>query len=229
MNLKQCWFPGYHSDVGGHSRGAVDNNSVDEIAFSWMCDQLFGLLQLSGTALQKYILFRIGISGFDTKNKSIRDLSAAWKSIAWSDGELENTNSFTSLWWVPSFVSTAKVAYHRIPGETSAFEKVDGQKKPIPYKQFNEEIHPSVIHRIKNRKGYMPGPFAKNWRYVESTNGARACWVKGSGKDEIVLNEYLIPNLGEFHKGAGFDHWQGSLERTFAPKDVVALQDKLPQ
>jgi hypothetical protein len=227
VNLKQCWFPGYHSDVGGHSRGSVDINSVDEVTFSWMCDQLFGLLQLSGTALQKYILFRIGISSIDTKSKSMRDLSAAWKAIAWSDGELENTNSFTSLWWVTSLVATAKPAYHRIPGETRAYEKVGGEARTIPYQQFNEEVHPSVIHRMKNKKGYMPGPFAKNWKYVDAANGARAYWVKGSGKDEIVLNEYLIPKLGEFQKDAAFDHWQGSLERTFAPKAVVTAQDAL--
>ncbi|KAF5133203.1 hypothetical protein E5D57_003826 [Metarhizium anisopliae] len=225
VNLKQCWFPGYHSDVGGHSQGSVDTNSVDEIAFSWMCDQLFGLLQLSSTALQKYILLRIGDSGIDTKNKNIRNLSAVWKAISWSNGELEDTNSFTSLWWLPSLVSTAKPAYHRIPGETKAYEKIGSEKKSIPWRQFNEEVHPSVIHRVKNRKGYMPGPFSRGWKYVESTNGARAYWVKGSGEDAIVLNEYLIPKLGEFDKSVGNDHWQSSLERTFAPKDVVDKQD----
>ncbi|EFY88009.1 peptidoglycan binding domain containing protein [Metarhizium acridum CQMa 102] len=209
----------------GHSQGSVDTNSIDEIAFSWMCDQLLGLLQLSGTALQKYILFRIGISGIDTKNKNIRDLSAAWKAIAWSDGELADTNSFMSMWWLPSLVSTARPAYHRIPGETKAYEKIGNEKKRIPYKQFNEEVHPSVIHRVKNRKGYMPGPFAKDWKYVEPTNGARAYWVKGSGEDAIVLNEYLIPKLEGFDKDLGYDHWLGSLERTFAPKDVVDKQD----
>ncbi|TWU72260.1 hypothetical protein ED733_001839 [Metarhizium rileyi] len=176
VNLKQVWFPGYHCDVGGHSSGAVDTNSVDEIAFSWMCDQLHGLLQLSITSLQKYILFRIGIEGVvDTKNRNIRDLDAAWKAISWSDGELQDTNTFTSLWWLFSLVATAKTAYRRIPGETKAFEKIGKrEKRRIPYRQFNEEVHPSVIHRINNKKGYMPGPFAKSWRYVEAKDGARA-------------------------------------------------------
>lgn len=126
-------------------------------------------------------------------------------------------------------MSTAKPSYHRIPGETKAFEKIGNEKKAIPYKQFNEEVHPSVIHRVKNwKKGYMPGPFA-DWKYVPSTNGARAYWTKGSGKSEIVLNEYVIPGNKEFQKGSGYDHWQGSLERTFAPKDVLAVQDTVKE
>lgn len=227
MNLKQCWFPGYHSDVGGHSKGSIDTNSVDEIAFAWMCDQVFGLLQLSGTALQKYVLFRIGDLKLDTKNKNIRDLSAAWSKIAWSDGKLDNTNSWMDLWWIPSLLSTASSSYYRIPGETPATETVRGEKRAIDYKQFNEEIHPSVHHRVKTRK-YTPTPFARDWKYVEAVDGTRARWVKKkAGGTEIILNEHVISKPGEFQPGSGYDHWQGSLERTFAPKDVLAVQDKL--
>jgi hypothetical protein len=225
VNLKQVWFPGYHSDVGGHSKGSIDTNSVDEITFSWMCDQVFGLLQLSGTVLQKYILFRLGDTKFDTENKNIRDLHASWRKIEWSNGELEDTNGWWDFWWVPSLVSTAKASYYRVPGETKAYEDVQGKQKQIDYKQFNEEVHPSVIHRIKTRtdQKYHPTPFRKNWEYVPATESTRGHWKKTSGT-KVVLNEYLIPNPPDFQRNVGGEHWQGSLERQFAPKEVLAAQ-----
>ncbi|KAI0502742.1 peptidoglycan binding domain-containing protein [Xylaria bambusicola] len=229
VNLKQCWFPGYHSDVGGHSASNIDTNSVDEIAFAWMCDQLFGLLQLSGTALQKYILFRIGDLNLDTQNKNIRDLKAAWSTIKWSDGTLEDTNGWTDWWWIPSLISTRSASYKRIPGETPASEVVDGKKKDIDYMWFNEEVHPSVRHRMNTKDlSYMPEGLSKanGWRYVEASGDRQAHWVKNSNGKEIVLNEYIIPKLSTpFQSGSGYDFWQGSLERTFAPKDVLAAQD----
>ncbi|KAM7213975.1 Uncharacterized alpha/beta hydrolase domain (DUF2235) domain containing protein [Rhypophila decipiens] len=232
VNLKQVWFPGYHSDVGGHSKGSIDTNSVDEIAFSWMCDQLYGMLQLSGTVLQKYILFRIGGGNFDTKDKkNIRDLEASWRQIQWSNGTLVDNNGWLKGWWVPSLVSTAKASYYRVPGETKAFETVvDGKKQvPIDYKHFNEEIHPCVHQRVVDTKNkYTPTPFRKGWEYVAPTATERGHWKKkvaGGGKD-IVLYEYTIPDLQPTpeQKESGLEHWKYGLERTFAPKEVLEAQ-----
>ncbi len=224
MNLKQVWFPGYHSDVGGHSKGSIDTNSVDEIAFSWMCDQLVGLLQLSGTVLQKYILFRLGGRKFDTKKTKIRDVDALWSKIEWANGKLDDTNGWLDFWWVPSLMSTAKASYYRVPGETKAFE--EDKKTPIDYKNFNEEVHPSVFHRVGNceDKKYHPTPFRKGWKYVAPTKTTRGHWKKTSGSKEVILNEYTIPDPEPFQSGVEGEHWQGSLERQFAPKDILAAQ-----
>lgn len=226
VNLKQVWFPGYHSDVGGHSKGSIDTNSVDEITFSWMCDQLVGRLQFSATVLSKYILFRLGDTQFDTKNKKIRNLDAVWRKIEWSNGDLDDTNGWLDFWWVPSLVSTAKASYKRVPGETKAYEYVQGKKTQIDYKHFNEEVHPSVSHRVEKRKdqGYNPVPFRKGWVYVPPTETARGHWKKTSGGKEVILNEYTIPNHPAFQAGVEGEHWQGSLERQFAPKEVLASQ-----
>ncbi|GAO19021.1 uncharacterized protein UV8b_01147 [Ustilaginoidea virens] len=231
VNLKQCWFPGYHSDVGGQKAGDLDANSIDEITFSWMCDQLHGLLQLSGTVLQKYILFRLGDTNFDLSNKKIRDLAASWTKIGWANGKLSDTNSWTAGWWVPSLLSTAKASYKRVPGETKAFEKVNGTTKQIPCQNFREEVHPSVYHRYRASVGYKPAPFAGDeWTYHESKDGKPAQWVKTlKGGQQVVLNEYLIPRSDKmkagYRKAQGYDHWEGSLERTFAPKEVLEVQD----
>ncbi len=230
VNLKQVWFPGYHSDVGGHSISSIDTNSVDEIALSWMIDQLHDLLQLSTAAVAKYILYRIGDANLDTSNPKIRDLDAAWRSISWSNGTLEDNNKWMDGWWVASVVSKGSMSYKRVPGETKAYEG----DKLVDYRHFNEEIHPSVHHRMVERKDqkYVPVPFGKGsgWSYIAPSNGSRGRWVKVTkdkdGKDKtIVLNEYLIANPKSSATSSGYAHWQGSLERTFAPKDVLAAQD----
>ncbi|CAG9953268.1 unnamed protein product [Clonostachys rosea f. rosea IK726] len=237
VNLKQVWFPGYHSDVGGHSASNIDTNSVDEIAFSWMIDQIHGKLQVSGTALQKYILFRLSDNNFVTTNTKVRDMAAAWSKVQWSDGTLEDTNPWLSIWWISSSVSTLSASYKRVPGETKATE--NGVE--IEAKNFCEEIHPSVYHRVKHwskdGKRYTPAPFVgdryKNWEHFDADNKEKARWVKtekATGK-KLILSEYQIPKnadlTGKYKKEVGYDHWEGSLERTFAPKDVLAAQDAL--
>ncbi len=223
MNLKQVWFPGYHSDVGGHSKGSIDTNSIDEIAFSWMCDQLVGRLQLSATVLQKYILFRLGDTKFDTGSKKVRDLDAHWRKIEWSNGKIDDNNGWLDPWWVTSVISTRKASYKRVPGETKAYE---GKNIPIDYKNFNEEIHPCVSHRVEwsTEQKYHPAPFRDGWKYVAPTTTTRGHWKKTSGPKEVILYEYTIPEPARFQPTVEGEHWQGSLERQFAPKPVLAAQ-----
>ena len=238
MNLKQVWFPGYHADVGGHSTGSIDTNSVDEIAFSWMCDQVFGLLQLSMSVLSKYILFRLGDNEMTApgKDKKIRNLDASWRKVEWSNGTLEDNNGWLSGWWVPSLVSTAKASYYRVPGETKAYEMVGKKQQQIDYRQFNEEIHPCVQRRVEDTKNnaktkYTPAPFRKGWEYVAPTKTERGHWKKkvAGGKD-VILYEYTIPELKPFHESeAEIEHWKWSLERAMAPADVIAAQKPFVQ
>lgn len=200
-----------------------------------MIDQIHGKLQVSGTALQKYILFRLGDNNFVTANTKVRDMAAAWSKVQWSDGTLEDTNPWLSIWWISSSVSTLSASYKRVPGETKATE--NGVE--IEAKNFCEEIHPSVYHRVKHwskdGKRYTPAPFVgdrhKSWEHFDADNKEKARWVKtdkSTGK-KLVLNEYQIPKNADlkYKKEVGYDHWEGSLERTFAPKDVLAAQDAL--
>jgi len=228
VNLKQVWFPGYHSDVGGHSKGSIDTNSVDEITFAWMCDQLHGLVQLDVFALERYILFRLGPTPvqWDLPGKqNIRDLEARWRQIQWSNGTLEDNNGWLNGWWIPSLMSTAKASYYRVPGETKVLE--DGKKTPIDYRRFNEEVHPSVHQRVADTKGkYQPTPFRKGWVYVAPTETERGHWKKKAGGKEVILYEYTIPDPERMPEKLSRElyHWRGSLERVMAPKEVLAAQ-----
>lgn len=58
-DLVQCWFPGYHSDVGGATtEGKKDVTKIDEITFVWICDQVAPSLDLNGQSLFQHILSR---------------------------------------------------------------------------------------------------------------------------------------------------------------------------
>ncbi|KAI0101047.1 hypothetical protein GGR51DRAFT_531040, partial [Nemania sp. FL0031] len=75
---------------------------------------------------------------------------------------------------------------------------------------------------------YIPAGLQKanGWDYVMASGERRAHWIKKNGDEEIVLNEYIIPKLSkQFQPGSGYDFWQGSLERAFAPKDILTVQD----
>lgn len=230
-NLRQVWFPGYHADIGGHDDASSDTNSIDEITFAWMCDQIFGLLQLSGTALQRIFLFRIGEPDPELLKKSIiTNAEAMRRTIAWSDGRLIETNTWTNPWWVYSLAFTRRMSYLRRPGETMVSNEVDGKEQPVTYQDFKEEIHPCVFHRMRHSTGYQPKSLpATSWtrRGSSTPNETGFEWVKKlENEQEITLKEYIIPKLGQFQPGTGCDHWQGSLERTLAPAEVLKEQDK---
>ena len=75
-NLIQCWFPGYHSDVGGTADRNKEEAEIDEIAFAWMCDQVGRYLTFDPPALDKYFHSRI------PKN-------------AWGSGKFTDSMTFT--------------------------------------------------------------------------------------------------------------------------------------
>ncbi|KAK4224137.1 hypothetical protein QBC38DRAFT_538669 [Podospora fimiseda] len=239
VNLKQVWFPGYHSDVGGHSKGSIDTNSVDEITFAWMCDQVYGMLQFSMEVMMRYIFLRIGQIKWDVTGKDkkkIRDLEARWREIKWSNGTFEDNNGWLNGWWIPSLVSTAKASYYRAPGETKAFDEWDhdGVKIPIDFTRFNEEVHPSVYQRMvdtkdQGKKAYVPTPFRKGsgWVYVPPTKEERGHWKKEVDGREIVLYEYTIPRFEgtEEQINSGLQHLCYGIEQLMAPAEVLAAQE----
>ncbi|PUU77088.1 hypothetical protein B9Z19DRAFT_988179 [Tuber borchii] len=50
-NLKQCWFPGVHSDIGG---GWADKE-ISDMTLAWMMQQLSGFLEFDESYLEKII------------------------------------------------------------------------------------------------------------------------------------------------------------------------------
>ena len=225
--LRQCWFPGYHGDCGGHSDAVSCTNSVDSLTFAWMIDQLTseGLLQFSKPQLYFPVLKRVheGLSNTDAKApKSVEE--AGERQINWSDGVLTDTNSMT--YRAASFIATRRLWHVRTPGEWKMASGTD-----VEIHKLHETIHPSVWHRMQQQElKYEPeGLSKKEWRHRAKRGASGYEWVRTvNGKEVAVIPEYQFLEIGkqEFEKK---DLWSGSLETYLAPADVLGSEsyDKL--
>ncbi|PPJ58503.1 hypothetical protein CBER1_05620 [Cercospora berteroae] len=221
--LKQCWFPGYHGDVGGHSDAAWCTNSVDSLSFAWMIDQLTAesLLQFSKPQLYYPVLKRVHegvVNGAATKPPKNTE-EASERRIQWSDGVLTQTNKLTYKF--SSFVATRRLWYTRTPGHWKMANGAD-----VPVCQLHETIHPSVSHRMRQKElGYQPEGFLKKeWQYRAKANGSGHEWARTvDGKEIAVIPEYELLDIAK----QKFEHhnlWSGSLEQYLAPSDILGTE-----
>lgn len=190
--LEQCWFPGYHSDVGGGTtEGTKDEAQIDEIAFAWMVDRLqyHNLLDFTTENVFKYIL----------------PGSVESEPIEWASGTL--TDSYSMGYY---FAGGSKT---RTPMQTLL---KDAAGKEIKDVTTEETIHPSVWHRMhsmeKSPKPYKPEAL-KGWkRRNADKEGAEVVWTNG----DMVLPEYVVPKLSKHDSTTGF----GSVERLLMPQKL---------
>lgn len=174
-NLKQCWFPGVHSDVGGSYADAAPRDFSD-IALAWMIDQCRQDKLLAFEAVEKFIAPAI-----DAQKRSL-----------WAAQPIHN--SMTGVF------KAGKVLY-RNPGEYVHTDAWTG--KPTPIGPTHEYIHPSVRVRLLKSSSFKLDwqPVAMNgFHLVETpetdlTTGWK--WVKtvkvaGSPDKIIEIPEYKI-------------------------------------
>ena len=224
--LHQCWFPGYHSNIGGESTAQKDLNSVDEITFAWMIDQLtrYDLLQINKKALKNPILDRLSKDMVPNGNHPVpprNPQEVHERRIEWSDGKLQETE--TLFWHVASEVATSRWEYDRKPGEYHAFDDRTGHR--LDQSAFQEAIHPTVWHRIQNRN-YEPRSMPlSRWSRHKVTNGWGFEWIKTSksGLIQVRIPEYVIPNIE--NRDTGMEHWIGCLEERLAPGGYLTKLD----
>jgi hypothetical protein len=214
--------------VGGESNPKYDVNSVDEISFAWVIDQLtrYKLLQINKRALKYPILDRLSMSLPPNTHHSSppRNVQEAQeRRIDWSDGQLVETN--TQFWQIASQIATKRWEYLRKPGQYRAYD--DRAGKEVEYEAFRESIHPSVWHRIQHRN-YEPRclPLSQ-WSRRRVSDGPGYEWVKASrsGYIQIRIPEYKIPDLPE-GRDNGMEHWSGSLEQRIVPGEYLRRLDK---
>lgn len=122
-NLKQVWFPGVHSNVGG----GYPDQEIANITLAWMISQLEPFLDFDyDFLLEQY-----------TKNKDYYR-SNHEKPRPWSFGEIYN--SLTALYL---FAGTTT----RTPGDYYRIDRRSGKPTHKPLKNTHEYIHPSVRTR----------------------------------------------------------------------------------
>lgn len=154
VDLRQCWFPGFHADIGGGGNTDPEfvkdkkAHQIDQISLAWMCDQIDGLV-----TFHKHVAYAF--------------LPEAHNAIDWKWTARGQKDAMTQMY----ALNTGGGSQYRSPGiyqlphteeevERSAkkeapgfFSKVfGGHKQPekpvgvvIPPRRFTRErIHPSV-------------------------------------------------------------------------------------
>ena len=143
--LKQCWFPGVHSDIGG----GYPEADLANLTLAWMVSQLDNLLDLNhGSVLR---LNRLGMERYEKKGQRIRE---------WGLGKIHN--SMTPFFWLGGSTK-------RTPGEYRETDPKTNKFTNRRLENTNERMHSSVRIRMGqeglgyNDKGKYDSVALKGW------------------------------------------------------------------
>jgi hypothetical protein len=229
--LLQCWFPGYHGNVGGGTTGeGKDDNDIDEITFAWMCDLVkpyltfdrdaINLVIPSKTELPPLTLGKRTMTGLKSKptkpNPPKKQVTPSEKP-SYATGKLSDT--FGLSW------QAAGGSIVRKPGEIHPVGNDGAQMDGVETREF---MHPCVAYRWLPKYGGMPCPslaavktggwvynrVETRWEHQVGEGNKGFVWVKWNDitKTTIVeIPQYIIPKYED-------DDGIGSLERLLIPK-----------
>jgi len=124
-NLRQVWFSGVHSNIGG---GYADQGQAN-ITLAWMMSQVAGFIDFD----EHYIL--------DQYDETLQHYEETEQTPRpWSFGKIYR--SFTGFYMLAGRTTRTPGAYTRVNPDT-------GRSTGKPLRQTNQYIHPSVRSRIK--------------------------------------------------------------------------------
>ena len=171
--LKQCWFPGVHTDVGGgydHEKFA----EFSDMTFAWMIDQCEGLLAFEDKYIKDQTQQRPLIRQQNLIEKLIK--KDPGEGVGWAMGYIHD--SFEHIFMLGS-------SKYRTPGQynpSGSGDLVAGNM---------ESIHPSVRVRMMKMpswkfpalEGFEAVRHDGEWKWVKN--------IKGSEKP-VIIPEYPI-------------------------------------
>lgn len=146
--LRQVWFPGVHSNVGG----GYDDQELANITLAWMMAQLSPFLDM----FPDYIMEQEEENDYYYKSRRMR-------RRPWSFGKLYNSS--TGVYAIGGGTT-------RTPGQYFAIDPDTGRETDRPLRDTCEYVHPSVRTRIrlhgpgKDDKGDYEPPAMDDWRLV---------------------------------------------------------------
>ena len=185
-SLKQCWFPGVHTNIGGG--GTYTDTGIADLTLAWMLEQLSPLLSFEpGFVLSQ-----------QTANVAALGKANAAAAAPWGLGTIYN-NTRGVINMITGIMKRTPGAYFRTDPDT-------GAQTNTRLRDTREFIHPSVrVRMVMNGKGpgdkgtYVP-PSLAGWKqyapnvHFEGKNpwprelDARWKWVDPeSGKDGEVI------------------------------------------
>jgi Uncharacterized alpha/beta hydrolase domain (DUF2235) len=174
--LRQVWFPGVHSNVGG----GYDDQELSNITLAWMMSQLAPFLEFS----ENYI-----IEQYEDNEDYYRDLHK--RPRPWSFGFL--TDSMKGLYSIGG-------SKHRHPGEYYAVDP-EGQVTNRPLRETHEYMHASVRTRyvlrgpgMEDEGDYEPRAM-EDWKlvveYPHGEDGRPEVFWKAKFKEKNVSTRIL--------------------------------------
>ncbi|TIA14653.1 hypothetical protein D6C81_06646 [Aureobasidium pullulans] len=148
--LRQVWFPGVHSNVGG----GLEDQELANITLAWMMSQVTPFLDMD----LDYVL--------DQQDDTERYYKESkQKPRSWSFGKI--VDSMTGIYALGG-------ATTRTPGRYYVVDPTDGRKTDIPLQSTHEYMHPSVRSRLRlkgpgvNDEGLYEPKALRDWKlYVE--------------------------------------------------------------
>ncbi|TLD27763.1 hypothetical protein E2P81_ATG11051 [Venturia nashicola] len=212
-NLKQVWFPGVHSNIGG---GAADTGMSD-ITLAWMMSQLATISTNSPKTNMMNIAFTMEpqnyLLGEVNADKAQYPKGTPPRAWAWGLGDLIN-----------SFVFPANIVgkHTRTPGKYHRLRYDNGKPTNDLLVNTNEYLHASVRARMLLRgqnydlkTQYFPAALGvpkhdtnhdlvKNWM---APKGNRKTWIHlDTGLEEDELGEFEKEIVDEATLKTLFDH-----------------------
>jgi hypothetical protein len=169
-DLRQVWFPGAHSNVGG---GYADQEIAD-VSLAWMMDQLSSVgVSFQPETIDRLFLENVRFYEDEYRNSRGRlpppfaqpDIDENFRPIRpWALGKVYDSDTgFYRL--------TQRIT--RTPGEYCRADPVTGRKTGVPMVHTNERIHRSVRIRLEleglgldDRGGYDCPALLPRWKLV---------------------------------------------------------------
>ena len=177
--LKQTWFPGVHSSVGG----GYEDTSISDITLAWMMTQLSEHLTFDKTYIPRQQEQCVEFY----KSKKLPIPSWACGQIVRSDTGMLNT-------------MTGRIT--RTPGEYYVIDPKTGKATKTRLTNTCEFIHPSIRYRIQSKgpgvcesrtskPNYSYDPFAlRGWTYVRPNQPWRDDKALGIGDEAARWDGY---------------------------------------
>ncbi|GIZ36847.1 hypothetical protein CKM354_000031300 [Cercospora kikuchii] len=137
--MKQVWFPGAHSNVGG----SYDDYGIANITLAWMMDQLSGNTRAPSKKFDPLDWIKFDDEFIDSCFRQTSNYYATARCgddyRGWAMGKVYDSNTF------PQSLTGAKV---RTPGRYEKTNYDTGKETGQPLQHTNEYIHSSVRARI---------------------------------------------------------------------------------
>lgn len=126
--LRQCWFPGVHSSVGGD----YPDTSIADLTLAWMITQLAAHLQFD----PQYILLQNqeNVAFYESNHLPV---------ASWAMGQIPQSDD--------GFAYTLTGRQVRTPGDYHATNPKTGKQLPQKLTDTHEFMHPSVRYRIQEK------------------------------------------------------------------------------